>query len=357
VQRYQEISMKPSTGLSFRYQLEKQKPRLGSGGTTRGASVHEFPASIGIAGVSMRLEPGSMRELHWHANAAEWGYVISGSCRTTLLNPDGPTETDVFGPGDVWYFPRGWGHSIQSVGAEECHFILIFDNGNFSEDHTFSITDWLAHTPGAVVEQNLGVGAEVVAKLPKGEAYFASGPVPNDRSTDSAYRNYPELLSRHRYPLLAQQPRRIPGCGTQYIASVKEFPISKTMAGSLLTIEPGGLRELHWHPNADEWQYYIEGSAEMAVFLAEGTVMIDRYQAGDVGYAPMGAGHYIRNTGDSVLRVLVGFNSGHYQSNDLSAWMASNPPDVLASNLGLSRQEACALPQEPLFMVGARPAD
>jgi len=33
-----------------------------------------------------------MRELHWHANAAEWGYVISGQCRTTLLNPDGPTE-------------------------------------------------------------------------------------------------------------------------------------------------------------------------------------------------------------------------------------------------------------------------
>ena len=77
--------MKQTTGLSFRYELEKQKPRLGDGGTTRGASVHEFPASVGIAGVSMRLDSGSMRELHWHANAAEWGYVVSGRCRTTLL--------------------------------------------------------------------------------------------------------------------------------------------------------------------------------------------------------------------------------------------------------------------------------
>lgn len=341
---------------SFRYQLEKQKPRVGSGGTTRGASVHEFPASIGIAGVSMRLEPGSMRELHWHANAAEWGYVISGQCRTTLLNPEGPTETDIFGPGDIWYFPRGWGHSIQGIGPGECHFILIFDNGDFSEDHTFSITDWLAHTPKGVVEQNLRVGADVVAKMPKGEAYFASGPAPDDRSYDAAARGYPELVSQHRYPLLAQQPRRIPGCGVQYIASVKEFPISTSMAGSVLQIEPGAMRELHWHPNADEWQYFIEGNAEMAVFLAEGQVVIDQFEAGDVGYAPMGAGHYIRNTGDSVLRVLVGFNSGHYQSNDLSAWVASNPPSVLASNLGIPRETANDLPRSPLFMVSERDA-
>jgi len=124
-----------------------------------------------------------------------------------------PDRTDIFGPGDIWYFPRGWGHSIQGIGPGECHFILIFDNGDFSEDHTFSITDWLAHTPKEVVRQNLGVGADVVARMPKGEAYFANGPVPNDRSFDAAARGYPELVSQHRYPLLAQQPRRIPGCG------------------------------------------------------------------------------------------------------------------------------------------------
>jgi oxalate decarboxylase/phosphoglucose isomerase-like protein (cupin superfamily) len=76
--------------------------------------------------------------------------------------------TDTFGPGDVWYFPRGWGHSIQGSGPSECHFILMFDNGAFSEDHTLSISDWLAHTSPAVVSQNLGFGMEWAAKLPKG---------------------------------------------------------------------------------------------------------------------------------------------------------------------------------------------
>ena len=61
------------------------------------------------------------------------------------------------------------------------------------------------------------------------------------------------------------------------------------------------LRELHWHPNADEWQYYISGTAEMGVFLAQGNAVIDQFEAGDVGYAPMGAGHYIKNTGSRRL--------------------------------------------------------
>lgn len=337
--------------LSFRYPLEKQTPRTGPGGITRGASVHEFPASVGIAGVSMRLAPGSMRELHWHANAAEWAYVVSGYCRTTILRPDGGSAVDTFGPGDVWYFPRGWGHSIQGLGPGECHFILIFDNGDFSEDHTFSLTDWLSRTPPEVLAQSLNLSPEEVAMLPKGEVYFAAGPVPDDRSTDAAKRWEPELVTAHRYPLAAQQPRRIPGGGLQRTVTVREFPISTTMAGSLLEIEPGAMRELHWHPNADEWQYWLEGTGEMAVFLAEGSVVREEFEAGDVGYAPMGAGHYIRNTGDRILKVLVGFNSGHYEANDLSAWLATNPIDVLATNLGISREIAAKLPRGQAFFV------
>jgi oxalate decarboxylase len=341
--------------LSFRYQLEKAAPRTGAGGTTRGASVHQFPASIGIAGVSMRLEPGSMRELHWHANAAEWAYVVSGNCRTTILHPSGEAATDIFGPGDVWYFPRGWGHSIQGIGPGECHFILIFDNGDFSEDHTFSVTDWLAHTPRSVVAQNLGLREADLAPLPKGEAYFAQGPVPDDSSPDANPRVTPALLTPHRYPLHAQQARVVPGGGTQRTVTVEEFPISTTMAGSVLEIQPGAMREMHWHPNADEWQYYLEGTAEMAVFLAEGQVVTEHFEAGDVGYAPMGAGHYIRNTGSTLLRVLIGFNDPHYQSNDLSTWLSTNPVDVVATNLQLSREVAAGLPHRSLFMVPTPP--
>ncbi len=335
----------------FRYQLEKITPRLGPGGITRGASVKQFPASIGIAGVSMRLQPGAMRELHWHANAAEWAFVVSGSCRTTIVHPDGSANVDTFNAGDVWYFPRGYGHSIQGIGPGECHFILIFDNGDFSEDHTFSITDFLARMPPEVVAQNLGLSAAEVAALPKREVYFAQGPVPDDASKISAGRAHPELVAKHRYPLMAQEPRRVPGGGTQRIVTVDDFPISKTMAGSVIELEPGAMRELHWHPNADEWQYFLEGSAEAGVFLAEGKAVIDRFEAGDIGYAPMGTGHYIKNTGKGVCRILLGFNSGHYQAIDMSEWMAGTPKDVLKTNLGIRDDVAAKLPQGTVFLA------
>ncbi|EHQ24888.1 cupin domain-containing protein [Mucilaginibacter paludis] len=337
--------------ISFKFELEKQTPRLGPGGITRGASVREFPVSVGIAGVSMRLQPGGMRELHWHANAAEWAYVITGNARTTIIHPDGSAFIDNFGPGDVWYFPRGYGHSIQATGDKECHFILIFDNGNFSEDHTFSITDFIANTPPEVVAQNFGLTLGEVEQLPHKEAYFALGPNPDESSTIAFARAEPALTSLHRYPLEAQQPRLIPGGGTQRVASVKEFPISTSITGSVIELQPGALREMHWHPNADEWQYYLAGKAEMTVFLAEATAVTEQFNAGDVGYVPMGAGHYIKNTGDEVCRILIGFNSGNYEAIDLSQWLAGNPKDVIATNLGIGEAIVDKLPQRKLFAI------
>ena len=335
----------------FRYPLEAQTPKLGPGGSTRGASVREFPASVGLAGVSMRLAPGGMRELHWHANAAEWAYVVTGHCRTTIIHPDGTTYIDDFGPGDSWYFPKGYGHSIQGVGPGECHFILIFDNGDFSEDHTFSITDFIAHVPPEVAAQNLGLSLAEVNQLPKKEVYFAQGAVPDDRSRIGAARPTAELTTRHRYPLAAQQPRRAPGGGTQRVVTAAEFPISTTITGSILELQPGALREMHWHPNADEWQYYLAGTAEMTVFLAQGQAVTEQFAAGDVGYVPMGAGHYIKNTGTEVCRVLIGFNSGHYEAIDLSAWLAGNPPALLTGNFGITAQLAEKFPSREQFMV------
>ncbi|WP_235861765.1 cupin domain-containing protein [Pseudovibrio brasiliensis] len=159
----------------FKFELEKTTGRVDGGSFGKEATVEQFPISTGIAGVSMRLAPGVARELHWHATAAEWAFVMKGQCRTTVINPNGQSSTDDFEPGDVWYFPRGHGHSIQCLGDEPCHFILIFDNGYFSEFGTFSITDWLGHTPKNLLAKNLGMPESAFADFPKTEAYFVHG--------------------------------------------------------------------------------------------------------------------------------------------------------------------------------------
>src|ERR1700704_3086642 len=158
----------------FKYDLDNSKGWEGEGGSAKEVTVEEFPVSKSIAGVSMRLRPGAIRELHWHAIAAEWAFVIAGKVRTTVINPNGEDSaaTDDFEPGDIWYFPKGFGHSIQNIGHEEAHFVLGFDDGHFSEFGTFSITDWVAHTPVNVVERNLNLSPDEISKLPKKEAYI-----------------------------------------------------------------------------------------------------------------------------------------------------------------------------------------
>jgi mannose-6-phosphate isomerase-like protein (cupin superfamily) len=94
----------------------------------------------------------------------------------------------------------------------------------------------------------------------------------------------------------------VPGGGAQWRVTANEFPISTTLSASVLEIEPGAMRELHWHPHADEWQYYLEGAAEMAVYLGMGHTVIEQFVTGDIGYVPTGAGHYIRNIGSHLAR-------------------------------------------------------
>ena len=112
-----------------------------------------------------------------------------------------------------------------------------------------------------------------------------------------------------------------------------------------MRIQPGAMRELHWHPNADEWQYYLGGRARMSVFGSNGRVRTEELSAGDVGYVPQGYGHYIENTGNDDLEVLVALNSGIYRSISITAWFANTPAETLATNFGQAASLFAAFPK------------
>ncbi len=318
---------------TFKYTLEKSEGKVIGGNSAREATVTQLPISKGIAGVSMRLAPGGMRELHWHATAAEWAFVNKGRVRTTVISPGGYAETNDFEPGDVWYFPRGHGHMLECLGDEPCHFVLIFDNGYFSEFGTFSITDWMGHTPVPLLAKNFGLPESTFETFPKKEVYFAQGPVPPEKpAVPLTGWKLPPLT--HRYRLTSQEPRINRKGGRLWLVDSTRFPISKTVTGAILELEPGALRELHWHPSADEWQYVLDGRVSVTLFGSNARYRIETLDTGDVGYIPQGYGHSLENTGDKPCRVLVGFNSGIYEEIDLSEWIAGNPLDVLATNFG-----------------------
>ncbi len=109
------------------------------------------------------------------------------------------------------------------------------------------------------------------------------------------------------------------------ITDSSNFPASTTIAAALVEIEPGGMRELHWHPNGDEWQYYLSGQGRMTVFGSESKARTFDYRAGDVGYVPFAMGHYIENTGRETLTFLEMFKSPRYADISLTQWMALTP--------------------------------
>jgi oxalate decarboxylase len=136
------------------------------------------------------------------------------------------------------------------------------------------------------------------------------------------------------HPLMAQKPIETRS-GTVRIADSSIFPVSATIAAALVEIGPGGMRELHWHPNTNEWQYYIEGQARMGVFGASGQARTFDFQAGDVGYVPFAMGHYVENTGTTPVRLLEVFKSSYYADLSLNQWMALTPPELVAAHLHL----------------------
>ena len=338
---------------NFKFNIENQKGWVGDAGSAKEATVAEFPVSQSIAGVSMRLQPGAIRELHWHALAAEWAYVLEGRCRATVISPNGQAEISEFEPGDTWYFPRGHGHALQAMGPGECHFLLGFDNGHFSEFGTFSITDWIARTAPHILSRNLGLPEAACAQFPKKEVYIGPGKVPAQaleqfRNTDLQ----PSQLA-HKFRLDALAPRVLEG-GEERIVSSREFPIQTSLTAVRMDLKPGAMREMHWHPHADEWQYYVKGSARVTIFGSHGRVRTEEFTPGHVAFIKQGYGHYIEQTGDEPTRILILFNSGVYEEISLSAWLGGNPGSLLADNFGVSKEVVDRLPVKPIGISARR---
>ncbi len=277
----------PNMKFSFSY----AHLRLETGGWTREVTVRDLPIAKSLAGVNMRLKAGGVRELHWHVEA-EWGYVLYGRCQITAVDHDGRNFIDDVSVGDLWYFPAGIPHSIQGLEDDGCEFLLVFDDGGFSEDSTFLLTDWITHTPTEVLAKNFDFPEDAFKNTSATELYIFASEVPDVISRDQVTSPQGKVKQWYSFKKSKQHTKRF-NKGKVTIVDSSDFKISTTVASALVELEPGGLREMHWHPNADEWLYIIEGHGRMTVFAAETKARTFDFGPGDVGYIPKSQGHYI----------------------------------------------------------------
>jgi oxalate decarboxylase len=313
--------------------------RIQNGGWARQITQDDFKISTTIAGVNMRLGPGGVRELHWHQQA-EWAVMTYGNCRVTILDTMGRPQVADVKEGDLWYFPAGFPHSLRGLGPDGCEFVIAFDNGDSSEFNTLLVTDWMAHTPPEILAKNFGQPVDAFKNIPLHNRWIyqsnaSAPPLPNVEAQMAAAAGKPP--NPFVFRLGDMQPTRETKSGSVRIADSTNFLVAKTVAASMVTIKPGGLREMHWHPNADEWLYILKGSGRATVFNTGPAAITANFHSGDIGYVKKALGHYLENTGGTDLVYMEVFRADRFEEISLSDWLAHSPLEMVAETLNLDQ--------------------
>lgn len=306
-----------------------------------------------MAGVDMRLSPHAYRELHWH-QSNEWSYIMRGSARVASVNDAGESFIDDLQEGDVWFFPSGMPHSIQALD-QGVEFLLIFDDGTFSESGTSLISETMLRMPREVLAKNFRTSLNSFENLPQDELYIFPGhPAPKDINAQRTVGPAGEIPKNKSYSYhLSQQPAfKVPG-GSIKILDSATFPIASNFAAALVTLEPGAMREMHWHPTSDEWNYFLAGQARVSAMLPPSSSNTWDFSAGDVGYIPATEVHYIENTGDESVVFIEALLAPRFTDVSVGQWLGLTPRQVVEDHVKLPEGVMDNLPKvKPYIMPG-----
>jgi oxalate decarboxylase len=205
----------------------------------------------------------------------------------------------------------------------------------------------MAHLPREVLSKDLSVNESTLAKLPREELFIFQTAVPGALASDqkTAAGALGSATRDFAFRTMEMPPTIVNKGGDVRIVDSTKFKVATGIAMAMVTLRPGGLRELHWHPNADEWQYYIAGQGRMTVVATGNRARTMDFRDGDVGYVQKTLLHYIENTGNTDLIFLEMFKSSTYQDFSLSQWLAHTPPELVMAHLNIDRATYDTIPK------------
>ncbi|KAI9735854.1 MAG: hypothetical protein M1834_001319 [Cirrosporium novae-zelandiae] len=331
--------------------LSHNRLGLQGAGWARQQNEAVLPIATDMAGVDMRLAPHAYRELHWH-KANEWSLMLNGSVRIQAMNENGETFVDDLNAGDVWFFPSGVPHSIQAFD-EGCEFLLVFDDGSFSEEGTFLASELIQRNPKEVIAKNLQTDVSALDDIPDGQLYIFNGtPAPHNISAQNVTgpAGYLPVSDSYSYHFSQQDPYTV-DAGTVKIIDPTTFPIASKFSAALVTVKPGAMREIHWHPTSDEWNFFISGSGRVTAFDAPEASRTFDFQAGDVGYIPVPQSHYVENVGTEDLVFLEVLQSDKFTDISMNQWLSLTPPQIIEDTLHLPAKVVAAIPKWKQYIV------
>lgn len=309
------------------YSLSSQAPKeKTSGGVRKKANKEYLPVLEGLALYWLELESGGIREPHWHLDANELCYCISGKAQIGIFAPKGSHQSFMLEPGEIAFIPKGYLHYIENAGDTKTTLAIGFNHAMPDE---LSLSTVFSASLPEVMSATFDQDPAFFSRFPKLEKSVVI-----TKRQQKAMKEFAHASS-HKFKLSAIDPQVDKAGGTISIASKENFSILEGITVFDLRLTIGGVREPHWHPNAAELDYVIAGRARMLIMAPDGTKEVFEVHAGDVVFIPSAYFHYIENIGQEELHFCVFFNHESPEDIGISGSLGAFPSDVYAAVLGV----------------------
>jgi oxalate decarboxylase len=336
-----------SSGHTFN--LEAIKPQaVRIGGSRAMANQDNFSILKGMALYSLRLDNGGVREPHWHPNASELSYCLSGRALMTIFSPGAGHDTFTVDTGEIVFVPKGYLHHIENINHGETKFAIAF---NHERPEDIGISGSTGSMTDKILGATFGLESDYFGKFKKSSQDLLITSRSNPKNATTTYQKIPNY---HKFNLKAFPPTVESRGGKVSLGNANNFGTLSGLACYLLTLKPKGIREPHWHPNAAELDYVISGRGRMTIFSPGDNVDTFEVGTGEIVFIPSAYFHYIENVnGSEDMQFAVFFNHERPEDIGISGALGAYSNEVLGSVFGLQPKILDALPkyQEDLFVV------
>lgn len=309
-----------------------------------------------LKGLSIKrlvLEPGAIREPHWHVNANELAYCLTGTVLVSILDNVSKFSAFTISAGQMFYVETGSLHTIENTSQEQVEIILGFRH---EKPEDFSLHAAFGAMTDAVLGNTYDLPASAFAQVPRDtkSLYIVEREGPVELPSQAIFSN------DHKFDVEAMAAPVASSVGAARTAKSQFWPVLKDISMYSLTVEVDGMREPHWHPVTAEMGYIHKGRARMTILDPDGSTDTYELQPGDVYFVPRAYPHQIEVIGDEKIHFLIFFDQPTPGDIGFRASASSVSHDVLAATFGVPPAQFPKLPKtpkDPLIVPRLNPVD
>lgn len=319
--------------------------RICKGGSRVDAKASNFPVLKGMSISILTLNPKGFREPHWHPNANELSYCLEGKAIMTLFSPGAAHDTFVIEAGEIAFVPMGVIHHIENIGNTPLRMLVCFNNEN-AEDLELSAA--VGVMPDSALAATFQLNSDYFAHFRKSSSSVFIGQQEQvSQLTLADQTNHFKMNLEKIFPQVQTHGGWVKMSNGFFLPTLDGLAIYR------LCLKNKGVREPHWHPNADELNYLMSGSARITLLSPGGNVDTFDLAPGDISFLPRGYFHHIENTGNEDAHFAIFFNHSFPSDIGVSGCMGAYSNEILASLFGVSVPFLDKLPkyQQDLFVV------